>query len=310
MTFDPKNPKPGIYENIDHHTYHRVLTDVVSNSYLGKLAQCPAKAKILDEETPSLLFGRALHAYVLDREQWAREFATVPDMPVYKINKNKTEYREAFASFQADNLGKQIVSLDDYNTIQNIYAAIMSNPAVGQYLTGGTKEVTVIWQDKDIILPSGDCLEGTQLWCKTRPDAIPVGDHGVVLDLKTTRNAGEHPFQTTIVTYGYDRQGAMALHGLSQVTGKVHDLFGLIAVEPLPPYRTEIYVLDDQFLKHGFSEYRRLLRLEKACREQNAWPNYTIRNILDVRQVQPQTMLMPGYLSAEGRPWENSPPEE
>ena len=305
IPFDPKEPKPGIYDTISSHEYHRVLTDVVSNSYLGRLERCPAAARILDEETPALLFGRALHSFVLEPASFNKEFAVVPDLPVFRKNKNTNDYKAAFADFQASSAGKQVVSRDDFDTISQMNEAIMANPRVKELLTGGRREVTVIWQDKDIIVPStGDTIEGTGLWCKARPDLIPDSANGVVLDLKTTRNAAPHPFQSSVVSYGYARQGAMLLHGLQQVTGTPYDLFAFIAVETDPPYRTEVYALDDQFLKYGYGEFKRLMRIENYCREQNYWPNFTPANLTDLHQASFHTMLMPGYLSAEGRPWE------
>ena len=298
--FDPKNPKPGIYY-IPIHEYHRVLTGVVSNSYLGKLDDCPAKAKILDVETPALLFGRALHAYTLDRGQWDREFALVPDKPVFLENKNKNTYKDAYATFQAENVGKQIVSRSDYDTIRFMYDAMMQNIRVKEILTGGLREVTAIWQDVGT-----ERNPGTGLWCKVRPDLIPDKTDSVIVDLKKTASAKRHKFQTAIVTYGYARQGAMFLYGLSQVTGKPYDrdgIFAMVAVEDDEPYRTEVYPLDDEFLKYGFSEFRRLMRVELHCREQNYWPNFTPANLLDLRQASFEPIMMPGYLK-EG-PWEN-----
>lgn len=302
--FDPANPKQGIYEDITSHTYHRVLTDVVSNSYLGRLERCPAAARILDEETPSLMFGRALHSFVLEPASFNKEFAVVPDLPVFRKNKNTNDYKAAFADFQASSAGNQVVSRDDFETISEMNNAIMANPRVKELLTGGRREVTVIWQDNAVILPTGDVVEGTGLWCKARPDLIPDSANGVVLDLKTTRNAAPHPFQSSVVSYGYARQGAMILHGLQQVTGIPYDLFAFIAVETDPPYRTEVYALDDQFLKYGYGEFKRLMRIENYCREQNYWPNFTPANLADLHQASFHTMLKPGYLGDGNGPWE------
>ena len=37
--------KPGIYKGISHKDYH-TMTEIVSNSYLGRLDRCPAAAKV------------------------------------------------------------------------------------------------------------------------------------------------------------------------------------------------------------------------------------------------------------------------
>ncbi len=294
MQFDLIDPKPGIYDDIPISLYHGGMKEIgfVSNSYLGKLNKCPAAAKVPEKETDSLLFGRALHKYVLENDRFADEFFPMPE----KLNMRTNAGKEAFARFEAENIGKQIVHAKDMQIIREMRDAIMSNPRVAALLTGGQREVTIVWKDEE-----------TGIWCTARPDLIPDSAAGVVLDLKTTKNAGRHPFQTSIVTYGYARQGAMILHGLKQITGKPYDvdgIFACIAVESDPPYRTEVYPLDDQFLKYGFNEFKRLLRIEAHCREQNYYPNFTPANLLDLRQASFETMLMPGYLDAEAQPWE------
>ena len=296
IPFNKDEPVPGVYDTITASEYHRVLTDVVSNSYLGRLEKCPAKAKILDEETPTLMFGRALHSFVLTPYQFASEFAAVPDEPVFRKNKNTNLYKDAMSEFMESNIGRQIVSADDMDTIKNMADAIFSNPRVRELLTGGRREHTVVWREEE-----------TGIYCKARPDLIPDGAQGVVIDLKTTKNASPHPFQTSVVQYGYARQGAMMLHGLQKATGIMHDLFALVAVEPEPPHRTEVYALDDDFLKYGYAEYRRLLRIEKHCRDQKLWPAFTPANLDDLRQASFHTMLMPGYLSPENIPWKKTP---
>lgn len=294
MKFDLLDPKPGIYPDISIAEYHGAMKAVgfVSNSYLGKLNKCPAAAKVTEKETSSLMLGRALHKFVLENEYFLDEFFPMPE----KLNMRTNAGKEAFAKFEAENIGKQIVHVEDMQLIRDMRDAIMSNPRVAALLTGGQRETTIVWQDEE-----------TGIWCTARPDLIPDQAEGVVLDLKTTKNAGRHPFQTSIVTYGYSRQGAMILHGLKQITGQPYDvdgIFACIAVESDPPFRTEVYPMDDQFLKYGFMEFKRLLRIEAHCREQNYWPNFTPANLLDLRQASFETMLMPGYLSAEEQPWE------
>jgi len=292
MIFDIQNPKPGMYDDIPIHTYHRVMTDIVSNSYLGKLNDCPAKAKVLDKETDSLMFGRALHKWILENDRFLEEFFPLPE----KLNMRTNAGKEAMAKVEAENIGKQIVHVEDMQILRDMRDAIMSNGRVAALLTGGKREVTIIWQDEE-----------TGIWCKTRPDLVPDIVNAVALDLKSTKSAARHAFQTAIVRYGYDRQGAMVMHGLTEVTGLPYDkegIFADIAVETEVPYRTEVYPLDDQFLKRGFSEFRRLLRIEKHCREQKLWPNYTPATLLDLRQASFEMMLMPGYADPEKQPWE------
>ncbi|MBW2645068.1 MAG: hypothetical protein JRE23_02615 [Deltaproteobacteria bacterium] len=45
-------------------------------------------------------------------------------------------------------------------------------------------------------------------------------------------------------------------------------------MEDKPPYRTEVYTLDKDFLKWGYNEYKRLLLIEKECRDAGFYPHY------------------------------------
>ena len=55
--------KPGIYPNIPFREYLKI--EAVSNSYLGRLDECPAKGLIPRKDTDSLGLGRAVHTVVL-----------------------------------------------------------------------------------------------------------------------------------------------------------------------------------------------------------------------------------------------------
>jgi hypothetical protein len=110
--------------------------------------------------------------------------------------------------------------------------------------------------------------------CKGRPDRIPAGNKGVIVDLKKTADASALGFQRSVVTYAYDRQGGMWQEGMKHLGVEI-DHFVLIAVEDFAPYRVEVYDLDDDFLKRGNDEFHRLMKLESECRKNGNYPNYT-----------------------------------
>lgn len=238
------------------------------------------------EETAALVFGGALHAFVLDQEQWEREYIVLHE----KIDRRTKEGKDEWKYFLEESKGKRIISKEDFDIIQAMRDALYNHSAVASILKTAGKEVTVVFEDEE-----------TGLSVKTRPDILPTDDSRVIFDLKKTRSATMHGFQRSCVQYGYARQAAIGLAGLTAVTGQKHDLFGFIAIEDKPPYRTEIYVLDDEFIQYGHSEFKRLLRIEKACREQNFYPNYAPTCLENLRKIGAHSMPLPGYLSA----WEN-----
>ncbi len=263
--------EPGLYPNISHKEYHAL--ERVSNSYLGRLDKCPASAKLPSEETAALIFGRAFHCYTLEgQEAFKKEFAVAP-----QCDRRTKAGKAVFEDFETLHPNHTILTQADLETIEGMYNAVAFHPFASKLLTEGRSEISVLWTDEE-----------TGLDCKCRPDRIPDGDHGVIVDVKTVRDASEYGFQKSVVNYGYARQAGMYTEGYNSVcSGKV-DAFVFICVEKEPPYRTEVYVLDDDFVEWGRNEFHRLLNIEKECRQKEFYPHY--------RNAGAGQIMMPAYL--------------
>lgn len=267
---------PGIYADIPASDYHgELLRDYISKSYLKRLDKCPAAAKIPQKDTPAMAFGRASHVLLLEGESaFFQECAVLPS----GINKRTNAGKEEMAAFEAANAGKTLVTADDYMKIAEMRKALQKHPFAPKLLAEGVSEQTVIWLDAE-----------TGMMCKCRPDRIPSGNKGVLVDLKTCSCAGEYEFGRDVVKYGYDLQAAFYLDGINAATGNNFDAFCFIAMEKEEPFRTETYMLDAEFIARGRAEYRRLLNIEAECREKGLWPNYEgVGNLV--------TLYKPNYL--------------
>lgn len=265
----------GIYPNLSHEEYH-AMTDVISNSYLGRLDHCPAAARIPMPETPALAFGRAFHSFTLDGLQsFGRDFAVAPAW-----DRRTKEGRAAYEAFVKESIGKTVISEEDFKTIEDMFQAIAEHPIAAKLLMEGRSEMSVFWIDEETKLP-----------CKCRPDRIPDGDHGVILDLKTVRNASIHAFTSAVMSFGYAREAGMYIEGFNAVTNAKVDAFVFICVEKEPPYRTEIYTLEDLFLEYGKQEFRRLINLEAECRKNDCWPHWKNEEI--------RTLYLPNYAGGD-----------
>jgi len=257
--------QPGVYPNITSKDYH-AMTDIVSNSYLGKLAKVPACAKLPQKETAAMIFGRAFHSYVLEGlTAWNQDFVVALDVPT-KPNKRSTQKTiDAYTDWQNSLDGKQPISLDDFTTIQQMKNSVMQHPFAKNLLSDGISETTIIWKDEE-----------TELLCKVRPDRIPAGNKGVIWDLKSTSNASRNAFLSDCIKFGYAREGAMYLEGFSRAMEAKYDdlIFALVAVEKEEPFRVEVYTIEVDLLEYGYGEFHRLLQIEKVCRDHDFWPNY------------------------------------
>lgn len=262
----------GIYPNISNADYH-AMGGYVSNSYLSKLNKCPAAAKVLQEDTATFAFGRAVHCFILEGEAtFLKEFCVAP-----ALDKRTKEGKAQLAEFQTANAGKTVITADELIKITEMREAVYQHPFANMILSEGISEQTVIWTDEQTGLP-----------CKCRPDRIPTNGAGVLVDLKTTTDAGEYGFGRSVASYGYARQAAMYLDGFNAATGNSADAFIFVAVEKESPYRVETYLLDGDFIEFGRYDYQRLMKIEADCRTKGSYPNRQSNELI--------TLFKPGYL--------------
>ena len=266
MTFEP-----GFLTGIPANVYHG-MKDIVSNSYLSLLDLCPAKAKVEQSDTPAMLFGRALHSYVLEGEDgFIRDFAVLPEGLDLRTKAGKFIMEE----IQRHSRGKELIKEDDFWKIRDMKLAIMAHPFAGILLEAGVAETSAFWIDKD-----------TGIKCKCRPDFIPIGDRRCLVDLKSTTDASLKGFQRSVVNFGYYRQAAWYIDGVNEAgclsEDEAVDSMVFIAVEKEAPYRVEVYILSDAVVDAGRGECRRLLALEKKCRDENNWPNFTSESVIEI----------------------------
>ena len=261
---------PGIYTNVAFKDY--LAIEAISNSYLGRLAECPAKALVPSEDTPSLIIGRAVHKAVLEgQDAFNAEFAIGPE-----VDKRTKAGKEEWAAFEAENQSKVILKKEDSDKVLCVANAVFRHPWASKLLADGVAEQTIIFQDFD----SG-------LLCKARPDCLPDEGKRTMVDLKTTRGAGGKAFTRSIIDYGYARQAAFYLDGMNAIRkgtlkNTFFDLFVFIAVETETPYRVEVYALSSDFIEYGRAEYQRLLKVEIECRKAGTYPHYSNEGIVEI----------------------------
>lgn len=249
----------GIVYDLSHTAYH-AMTDRVSNSYLSRLDDCPAAAKVPQIETPAMTFGRALHCFVLDGpEAFSRDVLVLPE-----INRRTNAGKDQYQALITNNPDKALITADDLETIKTMDKSIKAHPMASQLIGCGTNEVSIFWDDPFSGLP-----------CKARPDIVPGEIQKTLIDLKKTRDASPHGFQRSIVSFGYHRQAAFYLDGMNKITQGGYDVFAFIAVEDAKPYRCEVYTLSPTFVDRGRLEYQMLINIENNCRQRGEWLNYT-----------------------------------
>lgn len=253
---------PGIHEGVPAEVYHRKELGVVNCGALKELAKTPKHyrawlASAEQRDTPGLLFGRALHALVLEPELFAREWAQQPDFGDLRTKLGK-ERRDDWLSMHR---GMTVVSADDWQRLQAMRDAVMAHPIAGKLFTGGVAESTAIWTDPE-----------HGLLCKARMDYY-VASRGLVIDLKSTEDASESAFARSVATYRYHVQHA---HYASAFQSLGHELraFLFVAVEKAAPFAANVMCLDADAEARGMELRDRYMEKLNLCLQTDTWPGY------------------------------------
>lgn len=218
---------PGIYENLDMQEYH--ADEALSRSDIVRLNLSPALYKThKDIKKPCYRIGRAFHSHVLE------------GIPLV-VNPNDLRSKVGKA-FQAKN--PTAIPEKEAVTIKAMTKSV--KPFFGK----GQPEVSFFWKEGDIM-------------CKCRPDWL---EGGVVLDLKTTRQALED-WHWDVRKYFYDMQHAWYLMGIERWIPI--STFRFVVVEKNAPYRSRLFELED--LSRAWDMVDQGLTTYRQCKEKNNW---------------------------------------
>lgn len=250
----------------------------VSSTDLKKIAKSPAHFRYWkdhpQEDTPSLLFGRAAHKYMLEKDEFKTEFAVAPN-----VDRRTKEGKELWAKFVEENNDKDIISVDDMRKIEEMYEALYSTPFV-KTLLSGKKELSFFCEDEE----TGEIM-------KCRPDILTeLGDANILIDYKTCDSADSDDFMKQAIKLMYDLQMAYYLDILEKVTGKQYSVI-FIAQEKNAPYCVNILEANDYFIRSGRDMYRTMLDRYAECKKTNNWYGYIQKEI--------NTLGLPNWLQKQ-----------
>ena len=231
----------------------------ISSSELKKIMITPAHYKHWkdnpQEDTPALLFGRSAHKYILETYDFYTEFAVAPN-----VDRRTKDGKEEWAKFVADSEGKDVITQEQFEQIEEMRKVMLATPFVSK-LINGEHEISYFWVDED-----------TGLECKCRPDSI---NHKlkIVVDYKTCDNAETEHFMKQAIRLGYDLQAYMYQQGVKENLGEEY-LFVFIAQEKKPPYAVNILEADENFIASGKRIFNEMLNVYKQCSETGNWYGY------------------------------------
>ena len=233
----------------------------ISKSQLFKIAKSPYHFKYaLDhpqEDTKALLFGRATHKYILEVDDFYNEFAIAP-----VVDRRTSAGREIYNAFLAENEGKDVISAEEFEIIQQMSNAIDAVPVARALLTG-EYEQSFFWTDE---------ITGEK--CKCRPDCLTTYEGmPYIVDYKTTDSCADGAFERTCRKYGYKLQAGMYTEGLFQNNFEQYG-FAFVAQEKTAPYAVRVYLCTPEYINQGYDMFRELIGIYHDCKQTNNWYGY------------------------------------
>lgn len=235
--------------------------DGISRSELFKISKTPMHFKYAlenpQEPTLALIFGQAVHKYILEPESFSDEFAVAP-----AIDKRTKVGKEAYALFLAEAEGRTVITQDDMDKILAMAEQVNAHP-LACALLAGTHEESFFWTDS---------MTGEK--CKCRTDCITVFEgKKYIVDYKTTDSCEDGHFERSCGKYGYKFQAGMYTEGVFQNTFESHD-FAFVAQEKTAPYAVRVYFCTPEFVAQGYDQFREYLGIYHDCKETGNWYGY------------------------------------
>lgn len=235
----------GLHHGVESRKYHAL--DALNSSSLPALAQSGAHFKALKENpfepTPAMRLGSAVHSMTLEDGLVTGSVLRSPAA---------SRASKAHKDFEAANPGKIILLEDEFAAAVSMMVSIENHELANAFLSEGVSEVTALWETENGIK------------CKARADYWRESI-GVIVDLKTSRDASKEAFERTVLDRRYHWQSAWYLDGFSKATNRELRTFVHIVVENTPPYAVACYALDEAALDKAREDIQKLLARYSDC---------------------------------------------
>lgn len=249
--------------------YHAQAGKYLSSHLLADFRRCPqlyhlkVTGRIVEEDRPAFLVGRALHTLVLEgEEQFEREFAVGgPINP--RTGERYGSTTKAFAAWAAAS-GKAVLTDAQSELVTQMATAVRGHEAAQELLATGVAEGVVR-------------AEYCGLPCQIRMDWFEP--HLGIVDLKTCDNLDY--FEADARRFGYIHQLAFYQAVLAQRIGLLVPV-QLIAVEKKEPFRCGVWQILSESLAFARQDNEAAIERLRQCQANQHWPTgYEEPRLLD-----------------------------
>ena len=228
-------------------------TTMVTNSHLKILNEGGPEAlenyyKYGSEDNPAFAFGRAFHMFILEPHLFNENYWILDDTDICKEIGGKRpsatkKYKEWLEEVSQDNLGKEVISLNDLKRLEQMSDKLYSIP-----------QVKILLQDTQREVVYKRNINGVD--CKGKLDAVKPNN--LIIDLKTTSKCpSPNQFARDFYNYNYDQQLAF-YSALADVPEAC-----VIAIQKVKPYTVGVYMISKESMDSGTRKYELALDLYK-----------------------------------------------
>jgi hypothetical protein len=239
--------------------YHAKRDRFLSSHALADFRRCPAlfrkkeTGKIIDEDRPAYVIGRAAHTLILEGQAKFDSEYTVGEPINEKTGKPYGKSTLAYQNWLATQ-AKPVIVPGDYDFIHRLQTAVDTHIIAGNMLQDGIAEG---------VIRTNYC----NMPCQIRMDFFNT-EYGII-DLKTCDNLDY--FEADARRFQYVYQAAFYRVILREASNKNYP-FRLIAVEKHEPFRCGVWRISEESLDFAEAENTAAIERLKRCRLENDWP--------------------------------------
>jgi len=243
----------AVIQQISNADYH-ADTSVIGSSGLKLLRTSPRHFwadyidpdRVRKDPTEAMEFGTLVHALVLEPE-------TVKEVSQTLSNK----------------------VLKSFDVAEKVAQAVRAHPAASLIVRKiGAPEFTIYWEE-NVRIPDGRVItvkcKARLDWAVTPQSSFPAG---LILDLKTTKDASLDEFPKSAYNLGYHIQAAWYARAMQMVYGVEGTPFLFLAAEKSSPFGVMTYKAKEDFMRAGWDNCQKLLQTYAQCLTDGVWPCY------------------------------------
>ncbi len=259
---------PGFYRDLSNERYHK--SQGLSSSVYKMYDRLIHEEVVYELEnrasSATKELGTLLHAYILERADFYKRYAVMPDglsYPGDRIYNAKKPSQEslykiwAWDEWQGTLRGREQIAREDHDKVLAMAKKLMSKTRAIEILDGSINESSIYWEFAGQL-------------AKIRPDAINI-ERLICADVKTSDDVSDTGFQKSIDKFGYDVSAALQLRGLNQCPeimemtgGRKFEKFWFLCVKNTGIHRAECYELSPQYIDQGNERLDQLIAKSKV----------------------------------------------